>query len=63
MHLIWISGEDDFSRILSRIDELEKEELEAEIAEEHEEEDKADLSHLMSLTTLEPEGQSLEVGS
>ncbi|XP_024989382.1 RNA polymerase II subunit 5-mediating protein homolog isoform X2 [Cynara cardunculus var. scolymus] len=53
-------GEDDFARILSRIDELEKEELESEIAEEHEEEDKADLSHLISLTSLEPEGRSPE---
>ncbi|KVH97378.1 Prefoldin [Cynara cardunculus var. scolymus] len=52
--------EDDFARILSRIDELEKEELESEIAEEHEEEDKADLSHLISLTSLEPEGRSPE---
>ncbi|KAJ9563647.1 hypothetical protein OSB04_008807 [Centaurea solstitialis] len=60
------AGEDDFARMLSRIDELEKEELEAEIAEEHEEEeeeeeeDKADLSHLMSRTSLEPEDRSSE---
>ncbi|KAI3719652.1 hypothetical protein L6452_20554 [Arctium lappa] len=54
------TGEDDFARILSRIDELEKEERESEIAEEHEEEDKDDLSHLISLTSLEPEGRSSE---
>lgn len=53
-------GEDDFARILSRIDELEKEELEFETVEEHEEEDKSDLSHLISLTSLEPEGRSSE---
>nr|KAJ0208841.1 hypothetical protein LSAT_V11C400168750 [Lactuca sativa] len=48
-------GEDDFARILSRIDELEKEEMESEMAEEAEDEDKPDLSHLLSHTHIEPE--------
>ncbi|KAI3744042.1 hypothetical protein L1987_57114 [Smallanthus sonchifolius] len=37
------AGDDDFARILSRIDELEKEELESEIAEEGEEKEEADI--------------------
>ncbi|XP_071739557.1 uncharacterized protein [Rutidosis leptorrhynchoides] len=54
------AGEDDFARILSRMDELEKEELESEFDEEGEEEETPDLSHLMSRASLEPEIQSLE---
>ncbi|KAJ0450182.1 putative prefoldin alpha [Helianthus annuus] len=46
------SGEDDFARILSRIDQLEKEELESELAEEGEEKDEAD---------IEPEFRNLEI--
>ncbi|MFS8027629.1 putative prefoldin alpha [Helianthus anomalus] len=46
------SGEDDFARILSRIDELEKEELESELAEEGEEKEEAD---------IEPEFRNLEI--
>lgn len=56
-------GEDEYARILSRIDELEKEEMESEMAEEgeeEEEEDKADLSHLLSRTYIEPEVKSSE---
>nr|GEZ01477.1 RNA polymerase II subunit 5-mediating protein homolog isoform X2 [Tanacetum cinerariifolium] len=54
------AGEDDFARILSRMEELEKEELEneeleSEVAEEGEDLDTADLSHLMSRTSFETE--------
>nr|XP_043623946.1 unconventional prefoldin RPB5 interactor isoform X2 [Erigeron canadensis] len=50
------SGEDDFARILSRMDELEKEELESENVEEGEEEEEetSDLSPLMSRISVEP---------
>ncbi|KAI3750677.1 hypothetical protein L2E82_21413 [Cichorium intybus] len=55
-------GEDEYARILSGIDELEKEEMESEMAEEGEEEEeyKADLSHLLSRTCIEPEVKSSE---
>ncbi|XP_035840062.1 RNA polymerase II subunit 5-mediating protein homolog isoform X2 [Helianthus annuus] len=46
------SGQDDFASILSRIDQLEKEELESELAEEGEEKDEAD---------IEPEFRNLEI--
>ncbi|KAJ0439517.1 putative prefoldin alpha [Helianthus annuus] len=49
------SGEDDFARILSRIDELEKEELESELAEEGEEKEEADEAD------IEPEFRNLEI--
>ncbi|KAJ0822819.1 putative prefoldin alpha [Helianthus annuus] len=49
------SGDDDFARILSRIDELEKEELESELAEEGEEKEEADEAD------IEPEFRNLEV--
>ncbi|KAL8227810.1 hypothetical protein R6Q57_015394 [Mikania cordata] len=49
------AGEDDFARILSRIDELEKEELESELAEEGEEKEEADISQLVSSIAIEPE--------
>nr|GFB11670.1 RNA polymerase II subunit 5-mediating protein homolog isoform X2 [Tanacetum cinerariifolium] len=59
------AGEDDFARILSRMEELEKEELEneeleSEVAEEGEDLDTADLSHLMSRTSFETEVRSSE---
>ncbi|KAK9051348.1 hypothetical protein SSX86_027975 [Deinandra increscens subsp. villosa] len=47
--------DDDFAHILSRIDELEKEELEAEIAEEAEGKEEADISRLISSMAIEPE--------
>ncbi|KAI3778529.1 hypothetical protein L2E82_07893 [Cichorium intybus] len=55
-------GEDEYVRILSGIDELEKEEMESEMTEEGEEEEeyKADLSHLLSRTCIEPEVKSSE---
>ncbi|KAJ0444636.1 putative prefoldin alpha [Helianthus annuus] len=49
------SGDDDFARILSRIDELEKEELESELAEEGEEKEEADEAD------IEPEFRNLEI--
>ncbi|KAL8268640.1 hypothetical protein R6Q59_002438 [Mikania micrantha] len=49
------AGEDDFARILSRIDELEKEELESELAEEVEEKEEADISQLVSSMAIEPD--------
>ncbi|GKA50435.1 RNA polymerase II subunit 5-mediating protein homolog isoform X1 [Tanacetum coccineum] len=60
------AGEDDFARILSRMEELEKEELEneeleSEVAEEGEDLDTADLSHLMSRTSFETEVRSSEL--
>ncbi|XP_076945986.1 uncharacterized protein LOC143617249 isoform X2 [Bidens hawaiensis] len=38
------AGEDDFARILSRMEELEKEELEAEITDEDEEKEEAEIT-------------------
>ncbi|KAL4580801.1 hypothetical protein LXL04_017005 [Taraxacum kok-saghyz] len=60
--------EEEYSRILSRIDELEKEEMESEMAEEdeekeeeeEEEKDKAELSDVLSRTHLEPKVISSE---